>query len=337
MGIRRALGRIGVRSRALAAFHGARRLAAHELPILAYHRVIEPADTFDPENVSADPDTFRRQMRYVRDNYDVLSFSELNALSNELHAVPARPLIITFDDGFADNYDNAFPILREFGLSALFSVVTTMVGSSEMYWFDRAACLLRKTPAGERVHIAGFELAIADGESRDIAVKRMLQWLKDLPDDVRRARLNEIDAGLDALGVDAADRRPHIPMNWDQLAEMRRAGMEIGSHTATHPILAQLPNRECIAREMSQSRASVESRLGGGCHTLAYPEGLAYAIDERVRDVAIESGYLFGLTSLRGMNRFPLCDVHRMRRIQIHHSNDDELFRAVLQLPELID
>ncbi len=335
MGIRRTIGRIGVQSALFKVGHQARRLARSELCVLAYHRVICPRHAYDPENVSADTENFDWQMRYMRDNYDVISFAELNSAIEKGESLPKRSALITFDDGFADNYFNAFPILKELNLSALFNVVTSKVGCRKMFWFDRAACLVRRSESGRRLQFGGFE-RIVDNTNRNPVTAALLQFLKDQPDTVRRDYVACIDEQLRDCMPSEVELAPHYPLNWEQILLMSSAGMEIGSHTHSHPILAKLADTETIDHELKHSRSLIEGHTGKPCLALAYPEGLDYAIDKRVLDAAERAGYAFALTSLRGINALPLQAPHKIDRIQIHHSNDKTLFEASVQFPELV-
>lgn len=335
MGIRRTIGRIGVKSAAFALAHRARLLARSELRMLAYHRVIDPAHAYDSENVSADLKSFDWQMRYMRTNYDVISFAELSTAIERGESLPRRCAMITFDDGFADNYFNAFPILKELGMPALFSIITSMVGKQEMFWFDRAACLVKRAPDGTVLSFGQFEASL-NGTNRATTTAVFLQFLKDQPDTVRREHINQIDKALQELMPSEAELAPHYPLNWEQILLMSQAGMEFGSHTHSHPILAKLPSEESIDAELSESRAIIERHTGKPCLAVAYPEGLEYAIDDRVVRSAERAGYKFGLTSLRGVNSLPLQLFYQLDRIQIHHSNDKTLFEAAVQFPELV-
>ena len=335
MGIRRTIGRIGVHSALFKLGHHARQIARSELRVLAYHRVIAPAHAYDPENVSADLENFDWQMRYMRTNYDVISFAQLQSAIAKGETLPKRCAMITFDDGFADNYFNAFPILKELNMPALFNVVTSTVGSRQMFWFDRAACLVRSSEPGTRLTFGDLDVKV-DGNNGDCATAALLQFLKDQPDDVRCGYVETIDEQLSHCMPSEAELAPHYPLNWDQILLMSSAGMEIGSHTHSHPILAKLPDRQSIDHELRHSRDVIERHTGKPCLALAYPEGLDYAIDQRVVSSAEQAGYAFALTSLRGVNRLPLTAYHEIDRIQIHHSNDQTIFEASVQFPELV-
>ena len=335
MGIRRTIGRIGVRSALFGLCHNVRHLAARELRILAYHRVIDPAHAFDPENVSANLENFDWQMGYVKANYDVITLAELVAAKGNPAALPKRPAIITFDDGFADNYFNAFPILQRHKLSALFSVITSMIDQQEMFWFDRAACLANRLGEGSLLHAGQFSRTIINAQ-RPSVTKELLQHLKDLPDASRMAQMEEIDEQLQDCMPGMLELAPHYPLNWQQICIMSEAGMEIGSHSHSHPILSQLEDTAAVEAELITSRAIIEAKTSKDCIVIAYPEGLDYAIDARVIAACESAGYSVGLTSMRGVNKLPITKPYQLERIQIHHSNDHEIFIGSLQFPEIV-
>jgi len=204
-----------------------------------------------------------------------------------------------------------------------------------MFWFDRAACLVRSAETGSRLKFGSFE-HVVDGSNRNAVTAALLQFLKDQPDAVRRDYVAAIDELLNECLPSEAELAPHYPLNWEQILLMSSAGMEIGSHTHSHPILAKLADTEAIDHELKHSRALIERHTGKPCLALAYPEGLDYAIDKRVVAAAERAGYAFALTSLRGISALPLRAPHRIDRIQIHHSNDKTLFEASVQFPELV-
>src|SRR5215471_15904890 len=106
------------------------------LRILAYHRVLDadPSDfAYDEGVISATTEAFYHQMDFVRRNFDVLTFRELHAIEMEGKDRPRRALIITFDDGYRDNYTQAFPVLRHMGLPATIFLATGHIGRSRLF------------------------------------------------------------------------------------------------------------------------------------------------------------------------------------------------------------
>jgi peptidoglycan/xylan/chitin deacetylase (PgdA/CDA1 family) len=115
-----------------------------ELVILAYHRICR-ADGFmwDDGLVSASPEEFERQIRYIAERFTPISFRELQRILKGESLLPPKPIIVTFDDGYMDNYRNAFPILRRYGVPATFFIATGFVEGQKPPWWDLRAFIAK--------------------------------------------------------------------------------------------------------------------------------------------------------------------------------------------------
>src|SRR5579863_6872388 len=158
-----------------------------DIPILAYHRVWdirdEDAFPFDVELVSACTADFRWQMEYVRENFDPITFGKLlQILDGEMRS-PPRPIIITFDDGFDDNFQNAFPILDALDVPATIFLSTGYIGGEQTFWYDRLARLILQAPPNE-LTISGLTAPVwllGDIASRRQALRSVMAELKRMP------------------------------------------------------------------------------------------------------------------------------------------------------------
>jgi peptidoglycan/xylan/chitin deacetylase (PgdA/CDA1 family) len=325
----------------LAIARGLRRIASHELTILAYHRVLEmgPEERypFDPELVSASPEEFAWQMAYVKKNFDVIRFDDVVAHLDGKVKLPRRPLIVTFDDGFDDNYRQAFPILKSQGLSAMFFVSTGYIGGTATFWFDELAHLMMRVPMGSIfLSEIGRSLPEADSvQSRRDATGEVLSAVKKLGE----TRRIEFLSGLrQAFGkyVDSSSASLSRPMSWDNILEMSRGGMEIGSHTVTHPILSTMQPEEQRA-ELRDSKARLERELGRSVNVIGYPVGTADAFDERVLAAVREAGYRLACSYMAGTNHLATMHPLTLRRQRIERVTTRTYFDGLLSLPELID
>src|SRR5688572_22739811 len=125
-----------------------RRKAAGAITVIGYHRIhpeVGEDYPFDEGLFSATPEEFSRELRYFRRNLDVMSMGDLVVGLRDPDGLPARPAVITFDDGYVDNHDIAMPLLKEQGLSACFFLCTRLVGGREIPWYDRFVCCLRNS------------------------------------------------------------------------------------------------------------------------------------------------------------------------------------------------
>ncbi len=223
-----------------------------------YHRVNDlddPGFLFDPEPVSATPEGFRWQMDYVARHFNVIDLQTLDAYVCGGQALPPRPLLITFDDGYRDNYTYAYPILRERGLPAVIFVAVGHVDEPHLPWWDRLAYAFRCTPAGEADLPLLGRVPLRTAAEGQAAHDRMLVALKAIPEAQKAAALGGVEA---ALGVTPPEV-PDLFLTWDQIRELVDNGVACQSHTVHHPILTRIPLKE-VRRELAVAR----DRLAAG-------------------------------------------------------------------------
>ncbi|NKB87473.1 MAG: polysaccharide deacetylase family protein [Acidobacteria bacterium] len=307
-----------------------------ELPILAYHRVVdigvESDFPFDPELVSASPADFRAQMTYVRDHFNAITFGDVIRSLDGDHELPPRPIIVTFDDGFLDNYTNAYPVLRDLEMPATIFVSTGYIGSVETYWYDRVAYAIYRGPAGPFV-LGSTRFELTDVASRRRATADAIRFLRGVADPVRRAHLGALEERIDCT-VREADRHLSQAMDWSQVRELHDAGIEIGSHTVSHPALSQCDD-ETLAFELWESRRELETRLGAPTPVVAYPFGGPGEYDGRVMAAATQAGYRLAASYISGRNLLGALSSFELRRLHVERYTDLATFASMLQLPQL--
>lgn len=318
------------------------RLVAHrrrQLVILAYHRIVdltdEPAFGQDPELVSATVADFERQMRFVRAHFRPLRFSELLTHLQSGEPLPPRSLVVTFDDGHLDNYRQAFPVLRRLGVPACIFLSTDYIGSTRMFWFDRVAQLLRFAPAGW-LRLGDFDVSLDDGDvpARREAAGALLRWLKQVPDAQRRAEVERLERELGQfVPADAVPERSAL--NWDEVREMARHGIEFGSHTCSHPILTRLDDT-ALKSELLHSRELIGREIGAPVRTIAYPVGKSGAFDDRVMAASAACGYELGISYETGTNDPGALQRFALRRLAVERYTRFSQFKSMLAFPALL-
>ncbi len=312
----------------------------HRLRVLAYHRVLprssEAGFDYDIELVSAWEDEFDWQMRYLARNHEVITCRDLARLIDAGRPVPRRAVIVTFDDGYQDNHAVVLPILRRHGVPAVVFVATGYMDSRETYWYDllvhwmlRAQTADLEVPGtGQRLHVAG------DEEARRRTAQAALKHLKLLPESRRRETL---ESWRKAMGAPAGDEFSGMngPMSWCQVKELADAGIEIGSHSVTHPVLANVADDAQLERELVDSKAQIEARTGQTVVSLAYPVGGPGAYSDRVVDFVHRAGYRFGFTYESGVIDLRRMDAYRLRRLAVERYISRDRFQATLAMPPL--
>ncbi|MGJ4729110.1 polysaccharide deacetylase family protein [Luteimonas sp. SDU101] len=313
-----------------------RGLFRRDLRVLAYHRVREvgPDFAFDRALVSASPEGFRSQMRHLAARFNPVCCREVTAALDGGPALPRDAVLVTFDDGYDDNHDVAFPILRETGVPATFFVSTGHIDSGMPYAYDWLAHLV-VTMDEARLRIPELEIDVLLPPGRDArhaTTSMVLDRLKYLDDAGQQAV-------IDALQARCGRPRtaPHAdcrPMTWDQLREMRDGGMEIGGHGVHHRMLAKLPD-DALAAEIGECQARLTAELGAPAIAVSYPVGGPDAYDARVIEAVRAQGFRVGFSYVSGVSAPDQDNRYRLLRVPVESDVGEPWFQGIVAAPEL--
>ena len=238
--------------------------ARARLSILIYHRVLPTDDAFNTWDVTASE--FELQMRALAEQFSPLPLSEaVERLA--ARSLPARAVCVTFDDGYADNAEVALPILRKHRVPATFFIATGYLDGGRMF-NDTVTESIRaiSKPTLDLASLGLGRLVLDTVEAKRAAIARILPVLKYLPAPEREAqaaRLGEL-AGISPSS--------DLMMREAQVRELHAAGMEIGAHTVTHPILLNTAP-EAARREIVESGRRLSEILREPVSLFAYPNG----------------------------------------------------------------
>ena len=235
-----------------------------KLSTLIFHRVRPAADPTAPRALHAEQ--FDQMLGWLGEVFNVLPPDE--AVERLVRGdLPSRAMVITFDDGYADNAEVAMPILQRHGMRAAFFVATDFLDGGVM-WNDKITLALLGAAAGS-IDLAEFGLPVldlGDPASRRKAAGQVISKLKYL---APAARSEQVDRLVALTGV-ALPR--DLMMTTDQVRSLRAGGMVVGGHTCSHPILALLPADEA-EREIRDNKTRLEAILGEPINLFAYPNG----------------------------------------------------------------
>lgn len=235
------------------------------LSILIYHRVLAGQDPLFPHEATMD--TFDEQMSRLKAVFNVLPLSEAITRLRK-GALPARAASITFDDGYADNATIALPILQRHGLTATFFIATAYLNGGRMF-NDTVIEAIRRTQH-DILNLTELGLGKHDSASHEAkarAINQILPIVKHLPLKEREEKVARL-CELATCGPLPND----LMMTTDQLKALHAAGMEIGGHTARHPILAGLDDT-AAQQEIADGKEFLEGMLGEKIRLFAYPNG----------------------------------------------------------------
>ncbi|WP_156686559.1 polysaccharide deacetylase family protein [Mycobacterium sp. Marseille-P9652] len=275
-----------------------RRRHRDRLAIVMFHGVTDRPLSPPCRHVTATA-LYRRQMRYLREHFNVLPLEDaLGRLA--AGTLPPRAVAITFDDGTRNLATHALPVLRELKLPAALFLATGPIGSDETLWPDRLwLAVARTTAARVDLSVLGLGTRSLDGAaSRGRTYGAAVEALKDLADDRRIAVLDDV---LGALGHrDDGDPGPFRMLTWTEAREMARDGLvALYPHTVTHPILARCGDDK-VEREITDSCRAIRGETGSAPRVFAYPNGQPQDFDGRARDVLRGCGVRWALSTTPG-------------------------------------
>lgn len=269
-----------------------------------------------PYRLSVSRAAFERLCEALAESYDVLPLAELED-RRRAGSLPARAVALTFDDGYADNHDVAWPVLKRLGLPATVFVTTGAIEGKQPLWFHRVAHIFETAQPEELPVCVGpwtFTLD-TDGE-RESTVGRVSSDLKKMPASQRE----EMIAALgEAFGVTDFSPLASEMLTWEQLRAMDAGGFSVEAHTVTHPILGA-ETIEAATREIAESREVLSAGLKRSVDLFAYPNGKREDMTGDVVRAVERAGFRAAFTAEFGAVT-PKNDPYRVPRVTAYASS----------------
>ncbi len=271
------------------------------LMILNYHRIGDKDTTdYAPGLFSCTAAEFEWQMVYVKRRFRIVTLEDVMGLLSGQRRLTEAQVLVTFDDGYIDNYQVAYPALARHGIRAVFFLPTGFAGSSRLPWWDEIAYMVKRCRRLrfrlEYPHPQDFDL------ENDGAEQCLMQVLRLYNQPAMRdhARfLEQLEHACDSSRRGSAAER--LFLDWDEAREMQRGGMAFGSHTHSHEILSRLPAKTQL-EELTVSREILEKELGGQIDTLAYPVGARDTFSLETMEALRQAKYRAAFSFYAGFN-----------------------------------
>jgi peptidoglycan/xylan/chitin deacetylase (PgdA/CDA1 family) len=303
-----------------------------KVAILAYHRVVSEKELnqhYIQPGMYVNKGVFESQMMFLSEHFQILTFAELLAMwkENKCNA-NKRYCVITFDDGWLDNYLYAYPILLKYKIPATIFLPTAMIGSHQWFWPDKLSYLLRQYYQIEKtMQSADRELLlhtypwIRDDRYRDSddKIDHMIEQCKERSHEEVDTLCGQLSR---ALHIEVPNER--LVVNWDEIKEMSKHDISFGSHTATHAILTALTPSE-IRREMVDSLNTLRDKKINHAAVFCYPNGNC---NQEIAQQAKDAGYQAAVTVKFGLEQCLSPSQFGLKRIGIHNdiSSSTSLF-----------
>ena len=320
-----------IRSSSSLPFPRFERVTTPKFVILCYHGIGESGN---PLGAAPTRELFESQMRFLRENYRVVSLDEVcRELRSGAKSEPG--VAITFDDGYRSAYTVAFPILQKYYLPATIYLTLDSVETGQVAWYDRVFLAMALAPSGElQLDLQGpCHFQLNSPEDRLRAALEVVALLRTLPNCQRRDSCalleNKIGLPQNALSSRVLD--------WEEIHTMNQAGIAFGSHTLTHPVVSRLAPEE-LEQELSASKSLIEKKLGAPVLDFAFPFGKASDCSPAALEMLSRCGYRSAVTTVPGVNT-PQVNPFELRRLQVGFERSlarfaFELGRAFLRAEE---
>lgn len=242
-------------ARASGIFAAARELTVAMPRILMYHNF---TDSAVHEAAAVSVDRLREQFRYLKKHFNVVSLQEMIGQWTQKKRIDDRTAVLTIDDGRRNCYEFLFPLLKEFNFPATFYVVSSSIHGEDWLWTDKVLWLSEQQ--------TGLTEILPDN------LESLFAALNSLRPEVRNARIRTL-AETAGMAIPREAPRKYASCSWDELREMAGSGLvEIGSHTASHPILASITDEESW-NEIADSKAQLEAELHQPVQSFCFPNG----------------------------------------------------------------
>ena len=315
----------------------------HSITVLTYHRVLSAnypdIATAEPGMVVMDR-TFDMHMQLLSRELQVLPLANWIDRVAEGKDIPAHAAAVTFDDGWADNYHYAFPILKKYTVPATIFLVSDFVGTRMQFWPERLMRALRHiaaTRAGSKINgdgsmgawFAEITKGISpvdctyDREDFAIIVERAKRWSDD-------QNHNFLDQLAITVRFDESQQAPDL-LDWAQVKEMSGSGLvDFGSHTRRHVRLGDSTDSDTLHDEVVESRRIIAAGVGADARLFCYPNGDRSAMADQL----VQQNYVGGCTTQQGWND-AATDPFEIKRITMHDGNSSSPHEFLARLSGL--
>lgn len=293
--------------------------------ILTYHRVLPHskflASYYLQPGMYVYDDVFEKHLQFLRRYFQILSFSELLDLwrSNTLSS-RTRYCLLTFDDGWVDNYSFAYPLLRRYNVPATIFLTTGFIGTNQWFWPEKLSHLIRHSstadlsaklnPALKSLCLQYLRTTERIPDTTHRTIDLTIEICKRLPED-------EIDKFLSEMASTLGLRFPEERMllNWKEIEEMSQHSISFGSHSSTHKILTKLSHNQLIM-EIEDSLYILHHKSINCIPLFSYPNG------DYNTDIALQvklAGYKAAVSSCFGFEMNSPEDLFGLKRIGVHN------------------
>lgn len=305
-------------------------LAKNKCIVLMYHRVLPEnirSNSLSHGAISVSTTTFENHIQYIRNNLHPISFTKFNDKIIAGEQFKDNSCLVTFDDGWYDNYRHAFSILKKYNMPAIIFLPTAYIDQKKLFWQENLTALFLKSVEMFRINNN------IDDEIKNIVKKRDIRYLYESDKLVQREyvsilvqeikseeydeiasiqiKLEQLLYGSKSGNYKQGDTERQF-LKWSEIKEMRKFGIEFGSHGVNHLILTKQDVN--VDHELNDSKMVIEEKIGERIGSMSYPNG---NYNRTIIEKTASNGYAVGFSTEFGYNRSD-ANPYNIRRINIH-------------------
>lgn len=302
-----------------------RYLNRDKILVLTYHGVVpddpELRKSYEFRNYVTTVN-FEKQIKFINKKYNPVDVEHLNLQSFK------SKILITFDDGFQNQHKYALPILKKYGLNAIFFIITHLVGSRKLIWTELVGKLIMDT-SEEYFKLEDIgEFNIKTTKQRETASVAIRSTLKKMNFKRREQYIELIKhrLGFEHIGKLGSDEDRYAMMEWEEVNDLLQNGQFVGSHSHSHPIFSRISAVQSH-RELSLSKKLIEEHTGEPCVLFSYPNGTYEDYSMQTISHLRELDYKFAFTQEPYYNE-PGFDKYQVKRINITNKMNCLMFEA---------
>jgi peptidoglycan/xylan/chitin deacetylase (PgdA/CDA1 family) len=300
----------------------------NRLRVLTYHRIGKPeteSGLLDPTLLSASPEMFEQQMKLLAENYRILSIPDLLLAIETQTPLPPKSVMVTFDDGYRNFLDTAWPILRRYQVPAILFLATGFISSADrLFWWDRLYQGIFTTRVTRLNHPSLGEYSLENNNFRWKTFINLKKKISCLDNNIAMTMVETILHDLDVV-----PQTKELLLNWDDARYLKAQDCYLASHTSNHPILSRIPN-DIALKEIQSGQQDISKEIGVSWPVFAYPSGHSQDISDALLPILRGEGFTLAMTSVQGINVLPKTDLLQLKRIDLSPRLTLPLFRLQL-------
>jgi len=296
-----------------------------------FHRIGDVNNcNYDPNVFSCSAADLEKHLHFIKNNFEIINQDSFIDLIASGKLVDKKLAYITFDDGYLDNYELAFPILKAMKIPATFFVATGLIETKVIPWWDEIAWHIKHCHLNELKLSSWPETIVIAKTTTNKNIRQVLSQFK-----AASAQIEEQLVELRSITGLVLEHYSSEFMTWAHLLEMESAGMTIGAHSHSHRIFSSL-NAIDLSHELSHAKKILEERLSNEVLSISYPVGNASTYNKEMFDEIKHQGYQLAFTFRYFINQQLSANKFQLGRFSISEPFDEVKFMELcLNAPTL--